>query len=269
MITNLGWACGRVLRNIKETNPSEVIYFHQDNPLWNEKNPDYANAISIFKTDPKIQDYERLGKLKPKEISSITNYADLFDALADIIEENEDEFERIYLDCTGFPKGAVPVVLHLAGIYDNVYPIYNRSTISTRYIAQRDSLRSSDEGEGPEQLPFTKIKTDWINKPESSEYQLLKAAWSLVEKSTHPRAKKWNHKFSEKDLKDELEKMGGPLSTKSIGEGPCNIRVGKAIPALLDSGFFMKAYDAYERLRLSLPGYVLARRVFGMKRSGA
>lgn len=265
MITNLGWACGRVLRNIKECNPTEVIYFRQDDAGWNESNIDYGNAISKFKTDPKIQQYEREGRLKPENIGSITKYDQLFDKLADIIEKRKDEFERIYLDCTGFPKGAVAVILHLAGIYDNVCPIYNRSTIPTRYIALRDSEHSSDEGEGPEQLPFTKIKTDWINKTESSEHQLFKAAWSLVKKSP----KKWNHKFSEKDLKDELEKLDGPLSLKRLGKHSFNIKVGLAIPSLLNSGSFMKVYDAYEHLRLSLPGYVLARRIFEIGHSGA
>jgi len=248
MITNLGRACGRVRYNIEYYSPTTIIYFHQEDPGWNETNEAYKNALNKFNLHPKIQEYHQKGKLIPEEVSSITKYIDFFDKLADLVEKNKDKYEIIYLDCTGLPKLATVVALHLSGMYKNVYPIYNQNKVTIRYEIKRDSEYSSDEGKGPEPLPFTRIDTSWISKPESSDCQLLRAVCSMVEQSDEPL----DVRFSRNDLKDELSKLDMPLTP---------IKLGKALKKMLDSGLIMEDLTVPRRFKLTMPGYALARRI--------
>lgn len=107
MITNLGRACGRVRRNIEHYSPTAIIYFHQKDPGWNETNEAYRKALSKFNTHPKIQEYSQKRRLIPEEVSSITDYIDFFDKLADLVEKTRTSM-RLYiltaLVCPNLPQ---------------------------------------------------------------------------------------------------------------------------------------------------------------------
>jgi len=238
-----------VIRNIDEYSPTAVTYFHQRDTGWNETNKEYLKALTKFKAHPKIKKYDIERKLNPVEVSSITQYREFFDTLSGVIEENRDNFDIIYVDCTGLPKLATVVALHLAGMHDNVYPIYNQNAVTARFDEQRDSQYASDEGKGPEPLPFTRIDISWANDKESAERKLLEASCFLVERSHE----KTNFKFNRKDIMNELAKLGTSLS---------NIALGLALKKMLELGLFVKDPMSPRRYRLAMPGYALACRIF-------
>jgi len=253
LITNLGRACQRVVRNIEEYSPTQVIYFRQDDTGWNEKNDDYKKALDNFRLLATVQRYEKQERIRAVRLTSITDYAALFDGLADLIEENEQKFPIIYLDCTGLPKLASAAALQLAAMYNNVWPIYNRNSVTAKYDKERDTEYSGDRGYGPELLPFVRIDVEWKHNPQSNRYRVLTAGFSLAEKH------RWDVKFNKADLLKAIQESGKEIS---------GIALGKALGQLLDSGLILADLMNPESFSLTLPGYVLARRILGKHTPG-
>jgi len=246
LIANLGRAAGRVIHNIIELSPppTEIIIFRQKDPGWNpETNKEYAEVIKWFKTHREIQKYIKNGKLRECPISSISNYSVLFDTFADLIEENKDYFDIIYIDCSGLPKIATIVVTQLAGIYPNVVPIYNRPKSTSIYEKERDAQLTADEGWGPEQLPFHKIDIGWVHNPNKFAYKVLRAAYLFTKGNI-------DTKFNDKDLIKILKNIGR-YSARGFG-------VGKK--KLLDTGIFVRDLTHPNYYRLTLLGVAIARR---------
>ena len=259
MITNWGRACQRVLRNIDEYRPTEIIVFVQEeDPLWSEKNEEYRLALSDIKSTPIMEKYIKAGRLIEEAVPSITAYTRFFAVLAEIIAENKDNFDIIYIDCTGLPKLSTIVASHLAGMYDYVFPIYNRSTITAGFKKERDAEYSRDRGQGPEPLPFTKINVKWINEPESSNYQVLKAAYFLAGRPENLD----QIRFNDYDLKNALKELGSELSPEKSGKHSFPIKLSKARDTMLHSGLFSRDLRNPKLYKLSLPGYALAHRIF-------
>ena len=219
LITNIGRALGRVLHNIVKLNPqpTKIIYFIQKGDRgWDpDLNEAYAKVIQYFKMHAVVKDFVNKNALQEIDVPSITDYLSFFESLAKIIEKHKD-YNLIYLDCTGLPKFSTAVVTQLAGIYQTmeykIYPIYNRPRQTSIYDQERDEALMSDEGWGPEQLPFSAIDIKWLYEPDSCAYKVLQAAYSFTKGNT-------NVSFNVRDLKETLNKSGIVMEPRALGRG--------------------------------------------------
>lgn len=256
LITNIGRVANRVIENIRQLKPQFVYIFKQKNPGWNDKNPDYKEVLDSFRKHSTIQSLIDSNRLKWVELDSLTNYTTLFDKLADLAEDCSKRFDITYIDCTGFTKMATIVAQHLSGMHQSkIVPILNPSTAGDSYVSPRDTDFVSDQGRGPETIPFIKIDTGWISDPKSNAFAVMKAAYTIV---TSAEADV-NKKFNKRDLEKTLVELKTEVSPWALG---------KALKKLTDSGLLIRPLflASPKDFRMTMPAFALMRRILERRR---
>lgn len=239
LFLNVGVIPQREIDNVNELMPRHLIVFHQANPKWNEKNPEYKRILDLFFGDPLIHNYQSKNKLEKLEVATLLLYDDVFGVLYNRIRQIPNG-SGIIIDISGLPTEARAAAQNIAACFDSVRIAYARAQKGDEYNQSKYAAQSNDRSGLLIYIPVPRIDVEALEDATSKYYRALSAA--------HRACLKYQEECTNRHVAEML-----PAQTK-----PERIGLTMVLRALRDFGLIRMNYQSGQVYYISFTPFGLA-----------